>query len=318
MTRTATPFLRSILLTLIGGTALAVLPIVAPAALAATAVQGFQISPPVSELNLDPGSTTHQSIQLTNLTTSTISLLIGKENFVAQGEEGETALSNNGDPLYSLAPWFTLGETNVAILPGHTVTVPYTLSIPINAEPGGRYGSITAQTVAPKLPNGESGAAVSQVLASLILLRVNGAAHEQLKIASFASNKSFYEYGPINFLVRVQNVGNVHEKPSGQIVIKNMLGLTTAKINVDQQYVLPGAIRRLTGEFNRHLMFGRYTATLTLKNGVIQTLTATTSFTVIPYKLVIIILVILILLILFVTKTRKRFGRALRILAGRE
>ncbi|HUD10978.1 MAG TPA: hypothetical protein VMS08_01085 [Candidatus Saccharimonadia bacterium] len=317
MTKTATPFLRALASTLVGGLGVAVLAAAAPAALAAT-TQGFQISPPVSEININPGSSIRQTMTVTNLTGSQMTINVGKSNFAAQGEEGEVELTNNADPLYSLAPWFVVSPATVVVPPTASEQVTYTITVPKNAEPGGRYGSVTFNTIPPKLPNGQSGAAVQQQLASLILLRINGAAHEQLKIASFASNKTFYEYGPISFLVRVSNVGNVHERPVGQIVIKNMLGLKTATINVEQQYVLPGAIRRLTAEFNRHFMFGRYTATLTLKNGTIQTLTATTAFTVIPYKLVIIILIIIILIVLFFTKTRKRFARAFRILAGRE
>jgi hypothetical protein len=318
MTNTAKPISRRIVSTLIGGIAAAVFALAAPAALAVNTGQGYQISPPVSELNLDPGTTASQSIQLTNLTDTAIALNIGKENFVAKGEEGQTELTNNADPLYSLAPWFTIGKTSVTIPPAQTVTVPYTLTIPANAEPGGRYGSITATTVAPKLPNGESGASVSQVLASLILLRINGPAHEQLKIASFKTSKSFYQYGPVSFSVVVQNVGNVHEKPTGQIVIKNIFGMKTATLAPTPQYVLPGADRLLAAQLNNHFMFGRYTATLTLKNGGLQTLTAVTSFWVIPINLVIIFLVVVIILTFLYVKTRKRFARAFRILAGKE
>jgi hypothetical protein len=49
-----------------------------------------------------------------------------------------------------------------------------------------------------------------------------------------------------------------------------------------------------------------------------KTLTATTSFTVVPWKQLAIVLFILIILFFIIWRGRKRFARAFRILAGRE
>ncbi len=288
----------------------------APSSSAAT--QGFQISPPITTLNMNRGTSTQGNMKVTNLTAGTLTLAVSKENFVAQGEEGQVALTDNADPLYSLAPYFTLSTSQVTVAPTATAQVNYTISVPLNAEPGGRYGSITFTSIPAALPSGQSGAAVRQQLAGLILLRINGPTHEQLSIATFKTDKSFYEYGPVTFTTRVQNEGNVHEKPSGQIVVKNILGVTTDKLALEQQYVLPGAVRRLTTKLNRHFMFGPYTATLTLHNGTIQTITAKASFTVLPYKLIILVVIILLILFLIFWKGRHRLGRAFRILSGRE
>ncbi len=315
MTKIATIF-RILLVTLTIGGLGAVFAV--PGAQAAADTQGYQISPPVTTLALDRGTSTRQTIKVTNLTDQQITLQLGKQNFVAKGEEGEVELTDSADPAYSLAPYFTLSQPTVTVPPKGTAEVQYVVSVPTNAEPGGRYGSVTFSTIASKLPSGESGAAVQQDLAALVFLRINGSAHEQLAIASFASDKTFSEYGPVNFTTRIQNLGNVHEKPTGQIVVKNMLGLTTATINLDSKNVIPGAIRRLNTQLNRKWLFGTYTATVTVHNGSVQTLTASTSFTVIPYKVVGLVLLILLIALLFFWKGRKRLRRALRILAGRE
>lgn len=286
-------------------------------ALAATS-QGFQVSPPENVISLNPGTSTKQTVKVTNLTDSVMNLTVVKEDFAARGDLGEITLTNDAGPLYSLAPWFTVSAPALSIPPLSTEAVSYTIAAPANAEPGGRYGAIVFSTIPPKLPNGESGAAVQSTLASLILLGVNGNAHQQMEISSFKTSKPFYEYGPVPFQTIVKNVGNVHEKPTGRIRVKNMLGLDTATISITPEYVLPTASRLLANTLDRHFMFGRYTATLALNVPGVQTLSATTSFWVIPYKIVAVILIVLILLILFFTKTRKRFARAIRILAGRE
>ncbi len=289
-----------------------------PVVAADSTTLGYQISPPVTTLALDPGTSSRQTIKVTNLTDKQLTLQLDKRNFVAKGEEGEVELVDNADPRYSLAPYFTLSQPTVTVPPRGTSQVEYVLSVPKDAEPGGRYGSVTFNTIAAKLPSGQSGASVRQELAALIFLRINGAANEQLKIASFTAGKNFAEYGPVTFATRIQNLGNVHEKPTGQIVVKNMFGYTTAKIALDEKNVIPGAIRKINTNLNKKYLFGAYNATLTLQNGTIQTLTAKTSFTVIPYKLLGIILLILLLLGTVLTKGRKRISRAVSILAGRE
>lgn len=294
--------------------------------------QSYQISPPTANYAADPGTTVKGSIKVTNLTGSPMTVNVGKQNFVAKGEEGEIELTDNADPLYSLAPWFSFDAQQLNVPARGTVALGYTIAVPANAEPGGRYGSITFNTIPPKLPNGTSGAAVEQNLAGIVFLRINGAAKEQVNVATFEtglyndktndfSPKSFFEYGPVDFLTRVQNAGNVHEKATGQITIKNMFGMTVAVIPLDQHFVIPGAIRRLHNTWTapKHtLLIGSYSAHLVASYASGKSLTADTSFLVIPWRLLLVVLIIAVLLFLFFWKGRKRFARAGRILAGRE
>jgi hypothetical protein len=331
MKKTAT-YPRKAILTLIAGAAGAVFCVAPFTALAAPApgTQSFQVSPPTANYSGNRGTAVAGTIQVTNLTKQALTVNVGKENFVAQGEEGQVELVNNADPLYSLSPWFYVDQNQMSIPGLGTAKLHYTIGIPANAEPGGRYGSITFSTIPPALNGGSSGASIMQTLGSLVFLRINGAAKEQLNVLTFqttsgtttSAKKDFFEYGPVNFITRIKNNGNVHERPTGTITIKNMLGITTATLSLDQHYVIPTAIRRWyntlgTSQFNP-LLFGPYTATLNASYAGNKTITATTSFTVFPYKLVIIALVILLVLFLLIFKGRKRFARAFRILAGKE
>ena len=286
------------------------------------ATQSIQISPPTANFAGNPGENVRGLVKVTNLTDTPITLKVGKQNFVAKGEEGEIELVDNANPLYSLAPWFNPALTDAEIPARGTREVPYNIDIPVDAEPGGRYGAIVFNTSAPKLPGGVSGAAVQQNIAGIVFLRINGDAREELKVASFKSDKSFYEYGPVAISTRVQNTGTVHEKATGTITIKNMFGLTVSQFSLDEHFVIPNATRLLENTWppkgKPGLMFGRYTAQLDAKYGDGQTLKAQTAFTVIPYKIVIAVLLGLIVLIFLIRRGRGRLGRALRILAGRE
>lgn len=297
--------------------------LVAPTvAAAASTSSSFQVSPPTANYAGDPGAKVTGKVKITNLTDAPISLTVGKENFVAKGEEGEVELVDNAAPLYSLAPWFVLGTTTLDVPARQTKEMSYTIEIPANAEPGGRYGSIVFSTVPPRLPSGQSGAVVQQKLAALVFQRINGAANEELGVASFATDKTFYEYGPVKFVTRVKNSGTVHEKPTGTITIKNILGMTVAKVPLDEHFVIPGSIRKLSNEWptgkNQPFLIGRYTADLSATYAGGKTITASTSFTVIPWRLLTAVAAIILFILVVFWRGRKRLARAARILAGKE
>jgi len=319
MTTTATTLRRLVQSIIVAGTGAVVA--FGGSAHAAT-TQSFQISPPTANYAADPGNNVQGSIKVTNLTGEPIALNVGRQNFVAKGEEGEIELVDNANPLYSLAPWFGVPTGVIEVAPRSTVVVPYTIDIPVNAEPGGRYGSIIFSSIPPKLPSGVSGAAIQQTIAAIIFQRINGAALENLEMASFRPDNAFSEYGPVTLSTRIKNTGNVHEKPTGTIKIKDMLGFTVSTLKLDEHFVIPGAIRHLKNVYpangKKTIMFGKYTATLNATYADGKKLTASTTFTVLPWKIMAGVLIVLIILFILFWKGRQRFGRAFRILAGRE
>jgi hypothetical protein len=288
-----------------------------PDAIHAATALGFAVSPPSAELTANPGQMVGGTVKVINLTDSTLSLVVDKNNFVARGEEGEVDLIEE-NTKYSLAPWFKVGPGKIDLPPRGTVSFSYSVDVPLDAEPGGRYGSLVFHTNPEKLPAGESGASIRQQLGMLIFLRINGTAHEQINIASFKTEKSFYEIGPIKFDTRISDTGNVHAKPTGTITIKNLFGMKVGTVDLEPKNVIPGATRHTESTFKKKWMLGVYKATLVLKNGDKQQLTASTNFTVVPYKLLAIILIVIIILYVLFWRSRKRFKRALRVLSGKE
>ncbi len=278
---------------------------------------GFAISPPSLEISANPGQSVTGSFKIINLTGSPLVLAADRNNFVAKGEEGQVDLTTNND-LYSLAPWFSATPDVINVPAKGTQSVSFKIDIPLNAEPGGRYGSLVFHTLETTLPSGQSGAAVKQQLGALIFLRIAGNANERVEIASFKTEKAFYEIGPIKFETRIKDTGNVHAKPTGTITVKNLLGMKVATVKLEPKNVIPGAIRRTETTLNKKWMFGFYKATLVLNNGDKQQLTAETSFTVVPYKLLIIAASLLVVLYFLLWRNRKRFKKAFRALSGKD
>lgn len=286
-------------------------------ALAANDKVGLSVSPPTFELAANPGDTLKNSIRVDNITDDVLSVTIDKQNFTAAGEEGQAELTDE-ITSFSLASWIKVATPAIEIPAKSSKTVAFSVQVPANAEPGGHFGSVVFRTKAKPL-SGQTGVSVGQQIGALLFLRVAGELKEQAKIDGFIPGKSFYEYGPVEFESRLQNDGNVHFKPESTITIANMFGQKVATLPIDTHNVLPGSVRKFKADWKPKLLFGKYTATLSVVYGdKKQILTATTTFMGFPYKLVGIIALAVIILLVFIIKRRKRLAKVMKILFGKD
>lgn len=276
---------------------------------------GLAVSPPTFEIAGNPGSTITNTIRLENMKSSPVRLAVDKRNFNAIGEEGAVGLTEETDS-FSLASWISVDPSDVVIPPKSTKTFTFTIKIPLNAEPGGHFGSLVFRSVPDNELSG-SGASVAQEIGSLILLKLAGATTESAKIESFTTSKQLYEFGPIIFEARVKNLGNIHVKPTGNITITNLLGQKVATVPLDGKNVLPGAIRKIEGTWDTKWRIGRYTATAVLIYGPTNTqLASVTNFTVLPYRLLLVLVIVIAFFAMTIYKSRKRLSLAWKILTS--
>jgi len=242
-------------------------------------------------------------------------VVVQKRNFTALGEEGAVDLTED-ETSFSLASWITVSPSETEISGKGTAIFAFSTAVPLNAEPGGHFGSIIfrLKSQGPE----QSGALVAQELGALILLRVAGKAKEGASLASFRSTKKIWEKGPVEFEIRVENEGNVHLKPTGVITITNLFGRKVASFPVDPRNVLPGAIRKSSATWDKKFLFGRYTASLALNYGSQgRVLTGATAFIGFPYRWGGLVLLGLLILAFFLYRARKRIKLALKVLFGK-
>ena len=273
---------------------------------------GMVVHPSNFDLSLTPGEPTTGTIYVDNATANELPIQVKLRNFTANGEEGDVTLTDN-QTTYSLASWIRV-TPDLATLPPHgTQKFTYSITPPTNAEPGGHFGSIVFATVPPKNLN-QTGAALSQEVGSLILARIPGDVREQAILESFSAGKQFYEFGPIDFSLRIRNDGVVHVKPSGTIILTDMFG-QKSYVPFQGANVLPGAVRKMGATYSKHFLIGKYNAQLIAGYGAKnEQLNGSTDFYAFPVKWGIIALIIIVLLFLI----RRRLGKALRaILTGK-
>ncbi len=282
--------------------------------------QALEIAPPVLNLSADPGDVIHTKINLRDISNVNL-IVVGQVNdFTAGGEDGTPKILTDGETTeYSIKSWVTALPT-LNLKPHEVRTLPITIVIPANAAPGGYYGTIRFTASAPDIKG--TGVALSASLGSLVLLRVNGDAHENMSIESFTANKNnktgwLFESAPLQFNQRLKNNGNVFEKPSGLVTVTDMFGKTVATLPINQppSNVLPQSVRKFTENLDSSVignkfLFGHYTANLSVKYGANnQELTSKISFWVIPYKLILAIIIIAIIGFFFLRRLIKRYNR---------
>lgn len=269
---------------------------------------GLTVHPSNFELTINPGEVIEKDVTYENGTNREITINVQRRNFTAEGEEGGVNITAENTP-FSLASWIEVSPTQ-ATIPAHgSATFHFKVSPPKNAEAGGHFGSLVFGTN-PGKPN-SNGAAVSQEVTSLILVKIPGNVEERAFVQSLTTSSPFYEFGPVTFFLRIQNKGKIHVAPFGSIQVKDMFG-NKYDAPLEIKNVLPNSTRKIPAVLSKKLLFGKYTGTLIASYGTKnQPLYASVEFWAFPVRYLAAAGILLFVLVLM----RKRIMRAIKTLA---
>lgn len=300
------------------------LPAAAAPATQPTGGQALEIGPPVLNLSGNPGATVKSEVKLRNVSNAAMVVSADINNFSASSSENgnpSVSIDNKEPDPYSMIDWFK-PVNQMTLKAKQMVTIPVSIKIPSNAAPGGYYAAVRF-TGRPAELDG-TGVSLSASIASLVLMKVNGAAKESMSLEEYSVRQNaitggLFESMPIQFTTRLKNQGNIHEQPSGYIDIKDMFGkqVVSLSVNADRRNVLPASIRKFettldnTAVGNR-ILFGRYTADLSLTYGANNTvIKKQISFWVIPYRIIGLIILALVVAFFLLRFLIRRYNRAI-------
>jgi hypothetical protein len=297
------------------------------------------ITPPLVKFNMSSSETWKGNVKLINNSSTEVNVFPQVVDFKSDAEGGvELIFSNtNGSEedikstkRFALSQWVDIAPGPYKISGNNSIEIPYTIKLPDDAEPGGHYAAIIIGTKPNENLKG-SGLKISSMVASLVLLDVNGDVTESGRIRQFSTDKSIFDRPDVNFNLRFENTGNIHLQPKGEIKIFNLFGQEKGKIGINQNnsfgHVLPLSTRKWNFNWtddNKLSNMGRYKASLILsfgeksKEAVAQDL----YFWVIDFKIISLILasiiglilIIVVLLKLYVRKTVKDAQRQMGLM----
>lgn len=300
-------------------------------------VEAINVSPPRMELNGDPGGVINSEFKVINDSPNRVTYYTQVENFEAGDESGTPQFVQSKE---GLAVWTSV-EKSVTLEPDAEATIPFSIQIPSNAEPGGYFASIFVRTTPPASKPGE--VSVGARVGTLLLVHVNGEIQEGVDIIEFSTkNKDrWFTSLPIEFYYRFQNTGSDWVKPVGDIIIRDLVGLKAKVLNANRQdgSVLPRSIRKFetawitsgggkedttlvavqhnSGKFFEeakyqwnHFAFGYYTANLDISFGPNNnTASGKFRFFVFPWQLLVVITVIAVILIILLRFGIRRYNK---------
>lgn len=256
------------------------------------------VTPPLFQLTIGPGESWSSVLKIVNNNTYDVTYYASPMDFEADGEQGKGRFlplvedrNSSTSAKATLGYWVDISSDPILIPRGTSGEIPFTVTVPENASPGGHYAAILVGTKPGEEEISGPMMRISSFVSSLLFVRIKGEVVERARIREFLSKKRLYETPQADFLLRFENTGNTHLKPRGDIVLYNMWGKERGKVAINQVNnfgnVLPGTIRKFEFSWQgagNMLDIGRYSAVVTLAYGEEgkHNLSATTYFWVVP------------------------------------
>lgn len=264
----------------------------------------FVLEPAKLEISLEPGSSTTKVLNILNRTDKKLDFKIEIEDFSGSQDPNQTVILQGDEKgPYSLRNYLMPEINTFSLEPGQKIILPIAISIPLDAEPGGLYGSVLISSQSGA--RGDAGTTIISRLGALFFVNVEGEVTRSGELTSFKKIDS--EIGKTSFELLFTNNGNVHLNPYGFIKIFNIIGTQVDEIEVPAYFAMPDSVRYRNVEWNEGKLFGRYTAVAFINRGhddIVDELSLT--FWVLSAKLLITIaggIILLILIILWLVRT---------------
>lgn len=253
-------------------------------------------------LEVQPGELVQTQVRVRNTTSQVQTIQTLVEDFII-GEDGKTPVpvTTSTNSRWSLASWIEIPNAQTILPPGVSQAVPVLIRVPEDALPGGRYAMIMHQPFSNDQIslNAVTGgqASINQRVGTLVYVRVAGPIKEEAHLRNI-SIPGFSEFGPIMISFEIENLSDIHIRPITQIRITDMFGKEMDELKVESQNIFPYSLREFSTQWDQVWGFGRYTAHfMTVYGSQGETIMASYSFWLFPYKLVLTLLVIFVALI---------------------
>tara|TARA_B100002051_G_C16745815_1_gene647541 strand:- start:13312 stop:14931 length:1620 start_codon:yes stop_codon:yes gene_type:complete len=287
----------------------------------------LSVSPTLFDMSAYPAQEWTSIVRVINPNPYDINVFADVVNFAPQGESGQgkfVPVIEEETKGQTMAEWVDIREGQITIPAEQTIELPFTITVPDDAPPGGHFAAVLIGT---KPPEGSEGSKVitSQIVTTLLFLRVTGDIEESGNIRSFRTSNAIHDKPEVNFELRFENTGNVHIIPQGEIRITNMWGQERGLIPINQTNlfgnVLPESVRKYNFTWKSEQSFGdmgRYKAEVTLAYGEAGRKFAAQEvhFWVIPWQIILGVLIGLFIFVYIVSWAIRLYVRRMLSMAG--
>lgn len=255
------------------------------------------ISPLRSELTILPGTSFDGTLTLTNSGKQSVSVSLVAEAFSVTNQVYDYSFDATGKG----ADWTSFSQKTLDIEPGKSATVSYKVSVPIDAEPGGRYISLFASSSPVTSNNGVT--SVNRV-ASLLYITVAGDITQTGNILTF--NSPLLSFTNPSWTAAIQNNGSAHFHSLYNVQVKSLFGGTSLGSSQGDSLILPSSVRLVSQKIPNLDVIGIYRLDYTIGLGDVSAYQETRwMFYVPPLQLLLLISIVIGILLLRTKKPTK-------------
>lgn len=230
---------------------------------------------PYFYLSADPGATLTDRVTVTNKTGTPLTFRLYAADAYNTARDGGFAVRSRAEKQRAVGAWATAGRDRVTVKPHGSVTVPVTIRVPEDAEPGDHPGALVA--LDERIDPADAGAVavgIQKAVGARIYLRVNGPTmpalsvddvkveHTQPLVPGTGTSRAVISY-------TLRNRGNVTLDPEVALKAKGLFGRTLLARDLKHvpSELLPHQAVRLTEEWAGapQLEWGEITLTATAR-----------------------------------------------------
>lgn len=223
---------------------------------------------------------------------------------------------------YSASKWFSVEKETIYLEPSKNIKLKYTIEVPEDATKGEFNAEIFLISESDVQQN-ITAAFTSLAAGTPFLIQIGEDFVENAELLRFTTDKKTYEKIDVNFLTKIQNLGDTHITPTGEIIIENIFRQEVARVpfNKNNQSLLRDNIGNYEDYWdqssylspNKAIALGPMKAKLLVTYRTFQpgfaVLNGEASFWIIPWKIIIAILLALVLAIIIRTWKKKQEKR---------
>jgi hypothetical protein len=207
-------------------------------------------SPLPINLKVTPGYSTTANIKIKNDGLATENIKVSLMKFKADSLSGAPLLSERqpGDDFFD---WVTFSENTFSLPVNEWKTITATFNVPTTAS-FDYYYAIVFTRAQDEVKQGDRQTVIVGGTATLVLLEaVVPNAKREIKVTDFSVDKNMFEFLPATFTVKLQNSGNVHVAPRGNIFISkgDDKDIAMLEVNPAQGSILPDSPREFQAQW---------------------------------------------------------------------
>jgi hypothetical protein len=240
--------------------------------------------------------------------------------------DGGFALLNSAQPARDVGTWITLPRKQVTIAPNKRLDIPFTLTVPVGAEPGDHIGGVIGSVTEYALNAEGQRVKVERRIAARVYLRVAGPLQPDVAITTVAVDydASVLPLGrKMTVTYQIANHGNVRITGTARVKVTGLLGIRLGNsklINIPE--LLPDNEVRLQETLGSVFPAGPLTASVTANTQTnkagLPAATRSTSLWAVPWTVVGLLVLLLAFLAyrLIVRRVRRRRAALLETTGG--